>query len=472
MILPASKQRPPYTDGYASDEGGWARPADWLPLPPDVPGEEKVSLLCAVREDGSNFITVGLGGKYLVDWGDGSAPTNHNSNAKASHNLSWAGCSSATLTSEGFRQAMITITPQVATPDHLSAFGIWYADVPPPGAWTGSPVLEAWVSLPYCSTTGLNSAFSGRARMMRFCTLRNIGGATYLSSVFANCVALEEVRIPANTSGLGFLVGTFTGCSSMIRAPFFDTSNVTNIGSLFSGCLNLKEIPPYDFRKVLNANAAFTSCRELTRTAPVDLSAATDVSGLYNECSSLVEVGDLDFRSALTALQLFTRCFSLKRVGTVDLRAATTLNQAFFACSALRSVAGITTGAALVNVNSCFYTSTALEEPPLFGTSEVTDAGYFLSETASLRKVPAFNLGKATTITNIFSGAVTLGSMKATGIKETFSLLNAALTAASLNEIYTNLATVTGKTITVTGNPGTTGDDPTIATAKGWTVIG
>jgi len=46
------------------------------------------------------------------------------------------------------------------------------------------------------------------------------------------------------------------------------------------------------------------------------------------------------------------------------------------------------------------------------------------------------------------------------------------LSSAALNEIYTNLATVTGQTITVSGNYGTTGDDPTIATAKGWTVSG
>ena len=45
--------------------------------------------------------------------------------------------------------------------------------------------------------------------------------------------------------------------------------------------------------------------------------------------------------------------------------------------------------------------------------------------------------------------------------------------AAALNEIYANLsANGAGKTITVTGNYGTASDDPSIATAKGWTVTG
>ena len=64
-----------------------------------------------------------------------------------------------------------------------------------------------------------------------------------------------------------------------------------------------------------------------------------------------------------------------------------------------------------------------------------------------------------------------LKSCLATGIKAT-TWINGTLSSDALNEIYTNLATVTGQTITVTGNYGTAGDDPTIATAKGWTVTG
>jgi hypothetical protein len=46
------------------------------------------------------------------------------------------------------------------------------------------------------------------------------------------------------------------------------------------------------------------------------------------------------------------------------------------------------------------------------------------------------------------------------------------LSGSELNSIYTALsANGAGKTITVTGNYGTSTDDPTIATAKGWTVI-
>ena len=48
------------------------------------------------------------------------------------------------------------------------------------------------------------------------------------------------------------------------------------------------------------------------------------------------------------------------------------------------------------------------------------------------------------------------------------------LDAAALNQFYTDLGVDLGATglIDVSGNPGTSGDDPTIATAKGYTIVG
>jgi S-adenosylmethionine synthetase len=57
-------------------------------------------------------------------------------------------------------------------------------------------------------------------------------------------------------------------------------------------------------------------------------------------------------------------------------------------------------------------------------------------------------------------------------INYTISMAYNRLSANALNEIYTNLPTVVEQTITVTGNYGNASDDPTIATAKGWTVTG
>jgi hypothetical protein len=75
-------------------------------------------------------------------------------------------------------------------------------------------------------------------------------------------------------------------------------------------------------------------------------------------------------------------------------------------------------------------------------------------------------------MSNMFSGCSSLSRIRASGFRLSFSVANCLLSAEALNEIYTNLPTITGRTITVTGNFGTASDNPSIATAKGWTVTG
>ena len=72
----------------------------------------------------------------------------------------------------------------------------------------------------------------------------------------------------------------------------------------------------------------------------------------------------------------------------------------------------------------------------------------------------------------MFTTCTSLARIEAKDFRFTFTVANCKLSAAALDEIYTNLPTVTSQTITVTGNYGVDGDDPTIATGKGWTVTG
>ena len=93
----------------------------------------------------------------------------------------------------------------------------------------------------------------------------------------------------------------------------------------------------------------------------------------------------------------------------------------------------------------------------------------------SLTTVPALITTAVTSSGNFGSMFLTCSSLtriQAKDFRFSFSVANCKLSATALNEIYTNLPTVTGQTITVSNNWGTATDDPTIATAKGWTVSG
>ena len=98
--LVVSKQKPLYV-----------RPSDWLTLEDLNETEEKFVGLYGVFSGDSNYVTVLSQGDYTVDWGDGTIE-NFNSNVLAEHKFIYNNISNSTLTSDGYKQVIITITPQ------------------------------------------------------------------------------------------------------------------------------------------------------------------------------------------------------------------------------------------------------------------------------------------------------------------------------------------------------------------------
>jgi hypothetical protein len=73
----------------------------------------------------------------------------------------------------------------------------------------------------------------------------------------------------------------------------------------------------------------------------------------------------------------------------------------------------------------------------------------------------------------MFSGCTSLTSVELTGCKYSVSVASCLLSGTALDTLYTSLGTAAAsQSITVTGNYGTPTDTPSIATAKGWTVVG
>jgi surface protein len=121
--------------------------------------------------------------------------------------------------------------------------------------------------------------------------------------------------------------------------------------------------------------------------------------------------------------------------------------------------------------NSCYSLATV----PLFNTAAVTNMSAMFISCFSLAAVPALVTTAVTSssgFSSMFNNCNSLARIQAEDFRFTFSVANCKLSAAALDEIYTNLPVVVSQTITVSSNYGTTGDDPTIATAKGWTVTG
>jgi len=65
---------------------------------------------------------------------------------------------------------------------------------------------------------------------------------------------------------------------------------------------------------------------------------------------------------------------------------------------------------------------------------------------------------------------LTNGTSTWTGASPQIDVSFCSLNADALNTLFGDLGTVTGKTIKITGNPGASTCDTSIATSKGWTV--
>jgi hypothetical protein len=357
-------------------EEGWQRPSDWLPLP-DISSTEGISGLYAVWNTDSNFLAFTILGAYDVDWGDGNSGS-YASGATAEHIYDWNDLSSSTLTTKGYRQAIVTITP--ASGDALTSidFNVKHSTVGlASGATTGW--LDVEVNAPSCTSSGL---FSGSAVFHRL---------------------LEQATIHA-WGGTSFNL-MFNECASLQNPLLYNTNNVTNFSSMFRRCRALQTIPLFDTSSGTNFSGMFLSCESLQTIPLFDTSSGTNFSGMFSLCG-------------------------------------------------------------------------ALQTIPLFDTSSGTNFSSMFGGCFSLRIIPAFNFGGAAgsfDLIFIVSQINSLFKIEVTGVKTNFDISNQLLSSAALNEIYTNLADLTAlpaQTITVTGNYGTAGDNPTIATAKNWTVTG
>ena len=200
--------------GATADD--WVRPADWIALPTLVDGNERIVGVYAVYNHDSNFVALRCSGAYTVDWGDGGAAENVAANTTAEHcydSDDYAALGAGTDCSRGYRQALITITPQAG--QNLTAVSFNYKH--------SQAGLNAYRS------QWLDIAVAGGN-----ITSMVVGGTTgYLAM-------LEQFAfVGTANAGLTTMASMFYACYSLQSVPLLDTSDVTNMSSMFYGCYSL-----------------------------------------------------------------------------------------------------------------------------------------------------------------------------------------------------------------------------------------
>jgi hypothetical protein len=131
--------------------------------------------------------------------------------------------------------------------------------------------------------------------------------------------------------------------------------------------------------------------------------------------------------------------------------------------------------AAGTNFSNFVVNNSSLQSVPLFSMGAGSNFSGCLNNNPSLQAIPALNMSGGTNMSNTFLNCPSLSRIQATfPANQNINLANLSIGPAEANEIFNNLPTASGspRIITMTGNWATTQGsyNPSIATAKGWTV--
>lgn len=319
--------------------------------------------------------------------------------------------------------------------------------------------------------------------------------ATNMDNTFTSCPALR--RVPwFNTSKVTSMNSMFSGCNSLEEVPLFDMSSVTVASNMFSNCYLLKRVPKFDTRSLTNSTSMFagSGIQELPEMNFLQVNTATS---MFNS-SNLVKCPSLYMPLVLSTSSMFSQCSRLKEVGNLYMPRCTNLDSMFSSCQVLQYPPEIvkspyqnTSFASTISCANMFSSCARLKRVPLFETtikpiSSNSSSSYssMFNSCVSLSEIPEYDFMGASGSSNtgalslVFSTCHNIRRIKAKNFCQSFALPNPNMMGATaLNELYTNLAVVGAsgagaKTLTVSGSLGTAGDNPGIATAKGWTITG
>src|SRR5574337_925638 len=392
------------------------------------------------------------------------------------------GGSAVALTNDGsgtllpYKQAVVVITPNGGTLTQVN-LNVKHNQTGLQKYCSGW--LELLIGGKDFNTTGITIGSTSGTNNLNYYQLQKVSAVSFGSQVnltymLNDCRALRTVDFGDSTANVTSMSYMFYYCTTLLVVPPFNMSSVDVLGGMFQYCSALVAAGPFHIPSATSAYQMFSGCNALTTVSLSGTSSLTDASYMFQNCAALVAAPFFKTRSVTDMSSMFAYCNTLAAVPLFDTSHVTSMSSMFSNCGSLLGVPLFNT-ALVTSMVSMFANCYNLVTVPPFSTSGVTSMNGMFSGCSALASVPAMSAAGATASTSyntMFSGCSNLSSMKMTGFKYTFSIFGCKLSGAALDALYTNLASVSAQTITVTNNWGTATDTPSIATAKGWTVTG
>jgi hypothetical protein len=393
FILPMNNNN--NTSGSSGDvwtEQGWLdaynayqRPVDWLTMPTIVDGDQKVAMLHKVDNHDSNFCALTFQGDYTVDWGDGTAVQNFASGVTAYHIFDYNGfdAGGATITSLGYKQAIVLVTPQAGQNLTSMVLNVKHNQVG---------------LLPY-STGWLDIKMAGQF-FARVCVGGDSVTTTTQNVSQRNLEIFDYIGSVSNSfNNISYM---FYQCDSLCKIVNLDTSKSLNVSNMFQHCYSLTTIPLLNLSAMTTGTQMFQQCYSLTTIPLLNLSAMTTGSQMFQQCYSLTTIPLLNLSAMTTGTQMFQQCYSLTTIPLLNLSAMTNGTNMFQQCYSLKTIPLLNLSA-MTNGTQMFQYCSSLTTIPLLNLSAMTTGSQMFQQCFSLTTIPLVDLSSMITGANMFS---------------------------------------------------------------------
>ena len=435
----------------------WVRPAAWPAIPAVISSEQKVVGLYAVwpgdgTGNGANFFAFNGQGAYTINFGDGTT-TNFASNTQANYEFNF---NNAALAGTNKPVTFTASTSTVSFAGHGFNAGTpipFYNIVSTTGLVEGR---RYYVVNPTANTFQVSATIGGTP-----ITLTNDGSATLLPYKVAIITItpqagqnLTVINLQAKNTQTGLQAYTTGWLDLAISVP-----NVTGTGFTLGGTA--------------------VGHRILERVNIIACGVLTSLVGFYQNTPSLqITSGIPSTIASVTSMARMYASTGLKRVPPYvgSATALQTTAEQFSGSPNFEEYPVLTGTTSALTVVNLMYQGGLAERIPAFDgpTAQITNMNGLCQSMPNLQGLPAISMAGVTSTANgnVMPSSPSVKRALITGMRFSFTVANGQLSAVALNEIFTGLPTVTGQTITVSGNIGITqaGYTPAIATAKGWTV--
>ena len=392
-----------------SDPDVWIRPSDWLPIDHLVNvGDHKFVALMAIFPDSPNVWVHSSTQAYTVRIN--GVATNYPANTGSRGEIPFSSVPDSTLTSEGFKQVIIEVYPQVAP--WTGNFEIVAPGTIIPRMYT-SQYIDVRMSAPNISNMFMNSG----ARMPYLRRWTWLGSQTVKSRALAfNSPYIEEVNEDFSTS-------TSAGIFSQSKLPrVLGDITFTNVTG--------------------TAASAFAGAYGNKIMGNLSLPNATNVVNIFGGLIDTVQIGNLSFNSATTGPTISG--YKLKTIGDVNIPMASSFG---IGGLVLKNIGTITTGPSLTSLSTAFNNSRLLENVEITNCVNVTNTSGMLNSCYSLKRV----------ILN--------------GLKVGFTVPPCLMDETAFINLFNSIGTASGsQTIVITGNITLSPSTLAIATGKGYTI--